>query len=94
MVVDVVAHFLNKLWDQVRANRFVLTTFYCHASGPIISSIGTYPRERFSLQPEDQRRPKFERAAIQSAVDSTDRRIILPKAVSSFDRSPLLRIGN
>src|SRR5258708_1011174 len=94
MIVDIVAHVLDQFGNQVRADWLMSASLDSDTARTIVPRIGADSRESLTLQPEDQRRAELKRTSLQCCVNSADRRVILPKAVSSLGGGFLLRIGN
>src|SRR6266536_4448637 len=94
VIVDIVAHILDQLGDEMRTYRFMFAACNGNAARSIISSIGANPSQCFPLQSENQRRTKLERAPLQGGLNCIDRSIILPEPISGFRGSFLLRVSN
>src|SRR5262245_26919398 len=76
------------------ADRLVLASFYGNATGPIISRVAADSTQCFTVKRKNNGWSQLERPALQRNLDHSHRCVVLPKAVSGFSCSLLLRIGN
>jgi hypothetical protein len=94
LFVDVIAHVLNELRNEMRANGLVGAALDLDARRAKIARKEAYPIERLAMETKHERGAKLERASLQSVLNCLDTGVILPKPIPSFRFGLGFRVGD